>query len=519
MVELDDTLIKPDDTHEKAEQIARELEIEHLKLNNRRNGLSCNGLAFNVTTIKKAYKLMRGEVHLMDEPYLEPSILYQKLLEIKLFDAEVAKKEARYHARSGLFDSPMAFILYYFEYWNITISPNGIIYKHFANGLHECPLHTLESELALEMVEYNHNIPDDANLPPLTKDQIKDALGVHLQAIRRARIVELRNRLQYRPTPETDINAFITELLNIYYIETHDANISAFKHLIWQIKRKLWDRDIPYVLFYTLQGGQGTGKSEFFRRMCTGFEWIFSDQGSLQRMLDHKDLKSMCRGKYLVDNQELTLPASMWDAASVAEAINQFKSIITSTTVGGRVMHGPEDETVLQTAVFVSSTNKHVYDTLPDPSGMRRFWEFNIKAPKGTLPDFETANEMFNHIEWLYQAIDENDDQGHYHTRKPHYEAMQKIQEMYQREDTLLRYVHSQPWEFCSGDDTGAKKLTITTLRQSFNSYLNRVEGTQKKWECARIRRMLANAQIDPVSENGEPTDYYWTRGKSKDIS
>lgn len=482
-----------------------------IQFSQRGKGLSYENKALTDALLRKMYVQNRGELNWTNPPFIAPTELLSIITQFKT--VERSQNLSQYCATVG------EFVDRYLKDTGVCLRPDGIIFHSSGDKTHEISLGELKNLIAIAAEAYNTRAPAETYRIPhnIAQIQVED----WLRQEREARITELRSLLIYDPTLSQGADVYAHDLLQIYGVDPSQENIAAFKHIIWQIKRKLFNHyKIPYPLFLCLQGRQNVGKSDFFHRLCTGFEWIFSDQGTLRQMLSGKELKAMIRGKYLVDCQELCLPINMWEQAEVTEAVARIKSVLTSATVADRVMHGQAQEAVAQTATFVSSTNKHIYDTLPDPSGMRRYWEFQIKLPKGVLPDFEKANEIFDNIQGFYKAIDESEDKGFYHPSRPEYANMVEMQSNWVRQDSLARYVSSMKWVFCDQDDVGAYKMPMRKLMQGFNSALKMAEGSgQTGWKIDRIRRQLSATHIDVIFDDAavapEPTEYYWVKPKT----
>ena len=62
-----------------------------------------------------------------------------------------------------------------------------------------------------------------------------------------------------------------------------EEHIKAFKHIVWQIKRKLNGLETKWHLALVLHGKQGCGKSEFLKK-------FFSILDELYLLLDGEDI-------------------------------------------------------------------------------------------------------------------------------------------------------------------------------------------------------------------------------------
>jgi hypothetical protein len=463
--------------------------------------------------IQKAYEKLWGTDYQLNPNYIPPVRLLQLLEELN--EAEKALDSV---SSEDYYQNCLEYIENCFINLQVHIDDNNIWTRTYYNKTQDYSMGAFLSHLRAFLPDYNHTVTKESGMPKLLADSLTPSLEVFLGRIRMDRIHKLQCKLEYNPDSKLNVNNFVSELLAIYFVETSPENIAAFKHLIWMIKRSIFLKDVPESLFFILYSSmQHMGKTTFFRKLCTGFEWIYDATALLSKLLNPNDFKSMCRNKYLLDFQELSITniknpkTNMIDENIVA----QLKGIITTDKISGREMYMSIDSSERKTPIMVSSSNQHIYNVVNDASGMRRYWEFQMKPPKDFDREFYlAANDYFDHILLLYQAIDENNDNGFYYPGAPEYENMRKIQDSYARENPFLTYCHRMGWEFSNEDDPDAKQVEIRKIISKFNDQLK--DKGDPPWRSSTIKYVIAastDSLEDSIMVNGKPREVYWIKG------
>lgn len=108
-----------------------------------------------------------------------------------------------------------------------------------------------------------------------------------------------------------------------------------------------------------LQGGQGVGKSTFFKTLASD-DWFCDDMGS-----PDKDETLKLHTAWLTEWAELENIFSKSD-------VSKIKGFLTTSSDRIRMPYGARTELMPRMGIIVGSTNK--IDVLRDPTGSRRFW-------------------------------------------------------------------------------------------------------------------------------------------------
>ena len=468
------------------------------------------------STVIAQYTRIWGEEYRSHSEYIEPAKLLSLLADIGKDEAISAKGDG------GYFYQMSEFVAYHVKQLQVHVTDQDTWSVKQGRFRHDYSIGEFINYLKDKLPVYNNTITQaakEAGVPRLLMESIVPAVEVFVRSIRVARKSELMEKLAYVKDEKAEEKAtkFIQGLLNIYFIDPTPANIAVFKHLIWSIKRNIFLLPVDNPLFYTLHSSkQGTGKTTFFRKLCTGFEWIYSPGGRLASLLQKNDHKAMVRGKYLLDFQELFFN-SFDRMGKVDDAmVGALKSIITTDVITGREMYTTTESIERSATVFVSSTNLHLWDVINDPSGMRRYWEFDMHPPKNFAFDFWLeANEYFDNILYLYRCIDETKDLGYYHVDAPEYPEMREMQASYSRENPLLQFCSAKGWLFVNSDEDGAVQVEFKKLLDKFNAHL--LNRGDTKWS-AKLAQYVIRVNTECILEtivddNGRTKETYWMKG------
>lgn len=144
---------------------------------------------------------------------------------------------------------------------------------------------------------------------------------------------------------------------------THDNDTKALKIRKWllsAVAAAYTDTGISAHGMLVLQGAQGIGKTQWFKRLAPG---LSKDGMSLR--LDDKDSRYQCLSHWLVELGEL-------DATFRKSDIAQLKSFLTEDRDILRLPYARRQSTFPRRTVFFASVNHEQF--LHDTTGNRRFW-------------------------------------------------------------------------------------------------------------------------------------------------
>lgn len=143
--------------------------------------------------------------------------------------------------------------------------------------------------------------------------------------------------------------------------EVSDYNEEVLKHFLLGAIRRVFSPGCKYEEMLCLVGGQGAGKSTFFRFLAIRDEW-FSDD--LKR-LDDDRIFTKLQGHWLIEMSEML-------ATSSAKSIEEIRSFISRQKETYRTPYDVQPKDRLRQCVFGGTSN--TLDFLPlDRAGNRRF--------------------------------------------------------------------------------------------------------------------------------------------------
>ena len=340
--------------------------------------------------------------------------------------------------------------------------------------------------LKQEAINYNRSI--DTNF--LHIGMINDAVEIVGDNIRKTKLDEFKNKIKFDATVEADWDKLI-DMMRLKDDGLKELHIKAFKHIVWQIKRKLNEKDCKWHLAMVLHGKQGCGKSEFLKK-------FFSVLDELYLLFDGEDISdkfnaAVFQNHFVGNLDELTKLNET--------SIEAVKSFITRESKTERKMFSQISSEYRQNLTIVGSTNRPINKVITDFTGMRRFWQMDIDTNFKTM-DFDIIEDSDFLNYWL--AIDENDDVGYYSHKDEEmtnyqetFKAVPPVQEFIEMYGYVSDYSIETEWvevvriyddwrDFCK--KFNYKVFTINAFRGSlierdFQIKQKRV-GTKIKWLC-----------------------------------
>ena len=339
--------------------------------------------------------------------------------------------------------------------------------------------------LRQEAINYNRKIGENY----LQVGMISDAVEIVADNIRKTKLDAFVNKVKYDETVEANWDKLI-DMMRIKNDGKRELHIKAFKHIVWQIKRKLNGLECVWHLAMVLHGKQGCGKSEFLKK-------FFSVLDELYLLLDGEDISdkfnaAMFQNHFVGNLDELT---KLNDAS-----MEMVKAFITRESTTERKMFSQIISAFQQNLTMVGSTNRPINKVITDFTGMRRFWQIDIDRDKHTM-DFPTI-ETTEFLKY-WQSIDENGDGFYNYDEKEMIEyqetfkAVPPIQEFIEMYGYLNDYTVEVDWievvrmfddwkDWCK--KYNYKAFTINAFR---GSLIESGFEIKKKREGSRVRWLV----------------------------
>jgi len=157
--------------------------------------------------------------------------------------------------------------------------------------------------------------------------------------------------------------------------KVNELDVAAIKQFIWQVKCKLFGRQVDHHLMPVLFGETGGGKTR-------ALEMLFGPVSEIQDA--SKDLSILAdeRQSFRLARNYIMFFDEMGNAAKADVAA--LKSSITSSSLTWRNLGHNTANTAVNNATMIGASNKHVRDLVKDDTSARRFWEIDTikQGPK-----------------------------------------------------------------------------------------------------------------------------------------
>ena len=224
-----------------------------------------------------------------------------------------------------------------------------------------------------------------------------------------------------------------------------------------------------------LVGGQGAGKSTFFRLLAIKDEW-FSDD--LKRIDDDNVYRKM-QGHWIIEMSEMIATAN-------AKSIEDIKSFISRAKETYKVPYETHPADRLRQCVFGGSSN--TMDFLPlDRSGNRRFLPIMVhpeRAEVHILED-EAASRAYIDLMWAEAMTIYRSGSFRLTLSKQMNKELRELQKQFMPEDTKAGLIQSFLDDF-SGTQVCSKLIYAEALNHSFDE--------PKQWEIREINEIMNNS-------------------------
>lgn len=311
-------------------------------------------------------------------------------------------------------------------------------------------------------LEKNYGLKNDRN--------INKAMNIVASENKYHPIRECLEKLKWDGQPRID------NLLPRYLGADHDDYTKEIMRLLMLAAiRRVYEPGCKFEIMVCLVGGQGAGKSTFFRFLAINDEW-FSDD--LKRMDDDNVYRKM-QGHWIIEMSEMIATAN-------AKSIEEIKSFLSRQKETYKIPYETHPADRKRQCVFGGSSN--TLDFLPlDRTGNRRFVPVMVypeRAEVHILADEQASREYINQM-WaeameIYRS-------GNFRLRfSPAMNAYLKAhQKDFMPEDTkagqILDYL-----ERYSGSIVCSKQLYKEALGHDYDE--------PKQWELREINDIMNNA-------------------------
>ena len=260
-----------------------------------------------------------------------------------------------------------------------------------------------------------------------------------------------------------------------------DYTYEALKLFMMGCIKRVFEPGCKFETMMTLVGGQGAGKSTFFRFMAIRDEWFSDDL----RKLDDENVYRKLQGHWIIEMSEMIATAN-------AKSIEEIKSFLSRQKETYKVPYETHPADRLRQCVFAGTTNRQ--DFLPrDRTGNRRFIPVNVypeRAEIHILADEKSSRAYIDQMWAEAMAIYRGGDYKLSFTAELENNLRDRQQDFMQ-EDTQAGMIYAFLEDF-TGDRVCSKLLYAEALGNTFNQ--------PQSWEtreiCEIMNTGIANGTI-----------------------
>ena len=239
--------------------------------------------------------------------------------------------------------------------------------------------------------------------------------------------------------------------------------------------RRVFKPGCKFEVMLCLVGGQGAGKSTFFRLLAVRDEW-FSDD--LKRIDDDNVYRKM-QGHWIIEMSEMIATAN-------AKSIEDIKSFISRAKETYKVPYETHPADRLRQCVFGGSSN--TLDFLPlDRSGNRRFLPIMVHAEnaKVHILEDEAASRAYIDLMWAEAMFFYHSFPVRLTLSKEMNKELKVLQRQFMPEDTKAGLIQSFLDNY-NGTQVCSKLIYAEALNHSFDE--------PKQWEIREINEIMNNS-------------------------
>lgn len=247
----------------------------------------------------------------------------------------------------------------------------------------------LYSDYTKAYIGYKMGNPQGHKAPKFKKNDLAEAFRLIGSKTAEQKFEDLKNRLAFRADIVGDpVARWVQKTVK----SATDMDVAAYKHFIWQVKRKMNGLPIEYEMMLNIKGAQGAGKTYSTRRLCSPLKELVTER-RLSELLDERNYYSLSK-TYINIFEEL--------AGASKTDIDSLKSLMSKREMTWRILSQNAHSFGHQNCTFISTANLSVAEAFYDPSGMRRFYEVEFMDADSIDRDY--INNC--NVEEIWQSVD-----------------------------------------------------------------------------------------------------------------
>jgi predicted P-loop ATPase len=259
--------------------------------------------------------------------------------------------------------------------------------------------------------------------------------------------------------------------------DTSDFTYECLKLFMLGAIKRVFYPGSKFEMMLCLVGGQGAGKSTFFRFLAVNDEWFSDDL----KKLDDENVYRKLEGHWIIEMSEMIATAN-------ARSIEEIKSFISRQKETYKVPYETYPADRPRQCVFGGTTNKQ--DFLPkDRTGNRRFLPVRVHAEEAEAHLLDDEESSRAYIDQMWAEAMEIFRSGKYSLKLPKKIAdhLKEYQLDFMQEDTQAGQIYAWLDDF-SGDKVCSKMIYREALGNGFKEPAD--------WETRAICEIM-NTGID----------------------
>ena len=278
---------------------------------------------------------------------------------------------------------------------------------------------------------------------------------------------------------EWDGESRIAEVLPKYLGADKSEYTTEVTRLLMQAAiHRIYDPGCKYEIMVCLVGGQGAGKSSFFRLLALNDDW-FSDDLS---KLGDENIYRRLQGHWIIEMPEMLATVN-------AKTVEEIKSFLSRSKDNYKIPYETHPEDRHRQCVFVGTSN--TLDFLPlDRTGNRRFAPVMVHMDRVEKHILEDEKESREYIKQLWaEMMDFYRKNKNYRLKlsRDMEEYLKTMQKDFMPEDTKVGML--QAWL----DNTNEEYVCTMLL---YREALGHEHDEPKQWELREIGDILNNSII-----------------------
>ena len=262
--------------------------------------------------------------------------------------------------------------------------------------------------------------------------------------------------------------------------------------LLGAIKR-VFQPGCKFEIMLCLVGGQGAGKSAFFRLLAVKDEWFSDDL----RRLDDDNVYRKLQGHWIIEMSEMIATAN-------AKSIEEIKSFLSKQKETYKVPYETHPADRLRQCVFAGTTNRQ--DFLPrDRTGNRRFIPIPVDAELSEVHILDDEAESHAYIDQLWAEAMIIYNSGNYKLAfsPAMQETLQARQQDFMQEDAQAGMIYAFLEDY-TGNRVCSKQLYMTKpLKEELLAWIEKLKqdkqsAPEKYNNCGQLFRLPDGLPIAP---------------------